>query len=79
MEGAYHQLLAEGYIRSREKVGYFVESVEQPAFQATQILPPEPPADTCVDLTSNAPARFPFSVWSKLQREVLLDLGEQLD
>ena len=27
VEGAYNQLLSEGYIRSREKVGYFVESV----------------------------------------------------
>ena len=28
VEGAYNQLLAEGYIGSREKVGYFVEAVE---------------------------------------------------
>jgi len=31
-----------------------------------------------VDLTANAPAKFPFSVWSKLQRQVLLDFGHQL-
>ena len=78
VEGAYNQLLAEGYLRSREKVGYFVESVERsapapvPAAQA-----PETPF-TGVDLSSNAPARFPFSVWSRLQRSVMLDLGEQL-
>ena len=28
VETAYHQLLAEGYITSREKVGYFVEQTE---------------------------------------------------
>ena len=28
VEGAYEQLLAEGYIRSVEKVGYFVEKPE---------------------------------------------------
>ena len=28
VEAAYNQLLAEGYIRSQEKVGYFVEAVE---------------------------------------------------
>ena len=31
-----------------------------------------------LDLTASGPERFPFSVWSKLQREVMLDLGEQL-
>lgn len=29
VETAYAQLVAEGYIRSQEKVGYFVEAVEQ--------------------------------------------------
>ena len=78
VEGAYNQLLAEGYIRSREKVGYFVESVERTTAPISHTLPPKTPEDTCIDLTSNAPAQFPFSVWSKLQREVMLDLGEQL-
>ncbi len=31
-----------------------------------------------VDLTANVPAQFPFSVWSRLQRQVLLDYGHQL-
>ena len=30
VEAAYGQLLSEGYIRAREKVGYFVEAVERP-------------------------------------------------
>ena len=30
VEAAYNQLLAEGYIRSQEKVGYFVEAVDRP-------------------------------------------------
>ena len=29
VEGAYNQLLEEGYISSRERSGYFVEAVEQ--------------------------------------------------
>ncbi len=78
VEGAYNHLLAEGYIRSREKIGYFVESVEQPAAPVAQEQPPDEPKNDWIDLTSNAPAHFPFSVWSKLQREVMLDLGEQL-
>ena len=79
VEGAYSQLLAEGYIRAREKVGYFVEALPgvQPARHPAPAAPlqPDPMA---VDLTGSYPERFPFSVWSRLQREVLLDCGEKL-
>ena len=78
VEGAYNQLLAEGYIRSREKVGYFVETIEQLSRQVAEEAPPAQPESDLVDLIANSPAKFPFSVWSKLQREVMLDLGEQL-
>lgn len=78
VENAYNQLMAEGYIRSEEKVGYFVEAVDYPAVSADISQPPEVKEDPYIDLTSNAPAQFPFSVWSRLQREVMLDLGEQL-
>ena len=78
VEGAYDQLLAEGYIRSREKVGYFVEEIDR--------LPPAPvppireqlPAQVPVDLTGTGTEKFPFSVWSRLQREVMLDYGDKL-
>ncbi len=81
VEAAYQELLAEGYIRSEEKIGYFVENMGK--FQAPPPEPPEavPPAEKevpCLDLTGNASAHFPFSVWNRLQRQVLLDLGEQL-
>lgn len=79
VEAAYDQLLAEGYIRSREKVGYFVEAVQQ---QPVKQPLPETPAvkahSFAIDLTANGGVGFPFSVWSRLQREVMLDLGEQL-
>lgn len=78
VEGAYDQLLAEGYIRSRERQGYFVEAVERLSTSAPQSQPPEAAKEQLIDLTSNAPAKFPFSVWSKLQREVMQELGEQL-
>lgn len=103
VEGAYEQLLSEGYIRSREKVGYFVEPIREstkidgfaptskkddstkidgfaPTSQkgdSTKIDEIVPPS-VSVDLTANGPIRFPFSVWSRLQRQVMLDLGEQL-
>ena len=79
VEAAYNQLLAEGYIRSREKVGYFVESGKQTAVPAAPAAPenttkPQP----LLDLTGGAGEQFPFSVWSRLQREVMLDYGEKL-
>ena len=78
VENAYNQLLQEGYIRSVEKVGYFVEAVEQPAAAPVFYAPPEPRRETAVDLTANESVHFPFSVWNRLQREVMLDLGQTL-
>ena len=79
VEAAYNQLLSEGYICSREKVGYFVEEMEQhtPAPQPDPAWEDAPPAPA-VDLTGTGTVRFPFSVWMKLQREVMLDYGEKL-
>ncbi len=80
VEAAYQQLAAEGYITPREKVGYFVEAVDQlpalpvrdaPAVQETQ-------KTKLLDLSANVPAKFPFSVWSRLQRQVMLDVGPHL-
>ena len=43
VESAYNQLLAEGYIRAEEKVGYFVENVERQArIQTEEALPKQP-------------------------------------
>ena len=80
VEGAYNQLLAEGYICSREKVGYFVETVERPARRETVPQPEKPaePERPLLDLTRTGTEHFPFSVWSRLQREVMLDYGEKL-
>lgn len=78
VEGAYNQLLDQGYIRSQEKVGYFVEDIHRQAARPVIEALPKQPKDTLIDLTGNGSVRFPFSVWSKLQREVMLDLGEKL-
>ena len=80
VETAYNQLLAEGYIRSQEKVGYFVESVERqtPAPVPPQPATPEPKGDWLLDLTGSGTEQFPFTVWTRLQREVMLDYGEKL-
>lgn len=80
VETAYAQLLAEGYIRSREKVGYFVEAVETgtPLPPQTAPLQGEAEKNWKLDLTDNGTGQFPFTVWSGLQRRVMLDYGRQL-
>ena len=80
VEGAYAQLLEEGYIVSRERSGFFVEQVERPLVRKSPAPRPLPPADEPpkADLTGNGTGQFPFSVWIRLQREVILDYGEQL-
>ena len=80
VETAYSQLLAEGYICSREKVGYFVEAVDRLAPPSAPAAP-EPEKGThppLLDLGASGTGHFPFSVWMKLQREVMLDYGQQL-
>ena len=80
VETAYNQLLAEGYICSREKVGYFVEAVERIAqpMPAAENREAAPRREYRLDLTGSGTEHFPFSVWSRLQREVMLDYGEKL-
>ena len=80
VEAAYGQLLSEGFICAREKVGYFVERVESRPRQEAPACPPEPEVTPAfgVDLAGDGPAKFPFSVWSRLQRCVMLDYGEKL-
>ena len=78
VEAAYNQLLAEGYIRSEEKVGYFVETLQRQNAAPVQKEAVDVPREDLIDLTGDSPSHFPFSVWSRLQREVMLDLGEGL-
>ena len=78
VEAAYNQLLAEGYIRSEEKVGYFAENLQKLPSPAPIPEAAVQHAEDLIDLTGDSPSHFPFSVWSRLQREVMLDLGEGL-
>ena len=80
VEGAYSQLLAEGYLRAEEKVGYFVEPGHRHAPVPRAPEPASAPTQAwAVDLAANAPATgFPFSVWMRLQRQVMLDYGDRL-
>ena len=80
VEGAYGQLLVEGYIRAVEKIGYFVEDIPHatPVSAAAENAALSPKPQPLLDLTGSGTEKFPFSVWSRLQREVMLDYGEKL-
>ena len=77
VEGAYNQLLAEGYLRSQPKRGFFVQAAEAaPARTSPGPLPPpeEPTRPTFrYNFSTSAvdTALFPFATWAKLMREVL--------
>ena len=78
VEGAYGQLLAEGYLRSEPKRGFFVwmpEEVPLPAPGPTPSVPPDRTAAAPLpyDFSTSAvdTAHFPFSTWARLMREVL--------
>ena len=82
VQTAYEQLLAEGYILSYERKGYFVAEVNVGKSADA------PPAEKCEKeekkyrlnaVTGIAPAElFPFSVWAKLMRSTLSEEGEHL-
>ncbi|MDE7082838.1 MAG: PLP-dependent aminotransferase family protein [Clostridia bacterium] len=81
---AYDQLLAEGYISSKERSGFFAESVaeglkkQRPA--AVKKEETKEGEKFIIDLVhgNTPPNMFPFSVWARLIRGVLSDVGEHL-
>lgn len=85
VQNAYEQLIVEGYVYAIEKKGYFVSQIQaDPAIQSikirqtTQISAPN--TSIFMDLKSNTihAEKFPFSIWSKLMREVLLENQSEL-
>ncbi len=82
VQTAYEQLLAEGYIYSVERNGYFVSEVNAD-FYGKREIPPERHGERKtykIDFVKGSAAThlFPFSVWAKLMRKVLSDCGEHL-
>lgn len=82
VENAYSQLIAEGYIQSAEKRGYFVAQVDEvlpsPEKAVTIPIPEEP--EYFVDFKSNhiSQEQFPFSVWAKMMRHEILEQDKKL-
>ena len=76
VENAYEQLLAEGYIVSRPRSGYYAQSLQtlpQPAPAGMQQPITQPKAQP-----SASAGYFPFSVWARLMRGVLMEQRDQL-
>ncbi|WP_310602583.1 MocR-like pyridoxine biosynthesis transcription factor PdxR [Anaerosporobacter sp.] len=94
IENAYAQLLAEGYIYSIPKRGYFIANLDHSIqiSQSTHLAEPEietsfskrttddNSATPFADFISNQtnPDNFPFSIWTKLMREIILDKSREL-
>lgn len=83
VQTAFDQLLAEGYISSRERSGYYVCKVELDYREQPEPAPrpyEEEKKQVGTDFVSGStPAElFPFSSWARLLREVLSDCGEHL-
>ncbi len=79
VENAYAQLTAEGYLTAVERRGHFVADVipSFPRESAAAARKPEPePAEKeyTVDFQSRnlSPEQFPFTVWARTMRSVLL-------
>ena len=83
VEGAYDQLLAEGYLRSEARRGFFVQAGAQepqpergPAPNLHEPIRPSYRWDFSTGGVDTA--LFPFSTWAKLMREVLSGQEDRL-
>lgn len=78
IENAYAQLLAEGYIYSIPKKGYYAADISTEGISAAPIPSPAPIQKQQEELyfadfasSQTHPDTFPFSIWAKLMREVI--------
>ena len=83
VENAYEQLLLEGYIRSEEKRGYYVNKIAVVIGGAPGYAAPVKRFQEetyLADLTANNIRydRFPFATWAKVMRETLTDYNTSL-
>lgn len=75
VDTAYQMLVAEGYLESRPRSGFFVQQVEQllevPRQQAAPV--PTPPPKPRFDCSTGSVDTdlFPFRTWGRIQRDLL--------
>ena len=85
IEGAYEMLMAEGYIYSVPKKGFYVENVKyepkkKEAVSHKRIVLSKNADDYIADFTSNQTDIniFPFSVWTRSMRDVMAKKQSEL-
>ena len=86
VENAYSQMVAEGYIYSIPKSGYYVTDISAdlmkplPERPAKQFEKPKEKKTYFADFASNSTVEdaFPFSIWSKLLKEVMAENSKEL-
>jgi GntR family transcriptional regulator / MocR family aminotransferase len=87
VEGAYHELYAEGYIYSKERSGYFVSALDHDAAPSSPVRAPRQetrPAETRSRFTYDFhparldPASFPSALWRKCFLECLRESSREL-
>ena len=85
IQNAYDQLISEGYVYAVEKKGYYVAKIAGltkaalPVNISYDIAIPKPVRYE-VDLSNNGvhPDSFPFSVWTKVNRNVMANRKDEL-
>lgn len=86
VENAYSQLISEGYIYSIAKKGYYVAEIDGDFAKSQEnehkrlFDNKESNQDFSINFAGNHtnPDTFPFSIWTKLMREVMTDLPNSL-
>lgn len=85
VETAYGQLMAEGYLYSKPKSGFFVSAIQSqivPTNTSSDLMEASAPVtqSQSISLISNHTdsSCFPFSVWAKMNRQVLSEESNRL-
>lgn len=86
IENAYAQLVAEGYLYALPKKGFYVAKMEPVQRHFASRLPEAEQrtapsvSDWIADFTNNQtdPEHFPFSIWTKLMREIMTNQKDAL-
>ncbi|MBE5943756.1 MAG: PLP-dependent aminotransferase family protein [Lachnospiraceae bacterium] len=85
VENAYAQLMAEGYIYSVPKSGFYVSDITNRKTESSVPRSKKESKDSSkptyfADFVNNSTKKenFPFSTWNKLMREIMSDYSEKL-
>lgn len=85
IENAYAQLIAEGYIYSIPKKGYFIADISNSIRSKNNSISDNMTISAnqssyYVDFLSNSTnhSKFPFSIWTKIMREIMNEESESL-